>query len=254
MIRFCLAFWLLIASSPLVAVAPFVVYSCPKCGTHLMMKALKLMLGMEPLQWLDWELNATQEAVDRATRSGCYLIAHKWPTELLQNLERKGWKVVLQLRDPRDHLVSVQHWFRDGHRGPSPVRRMRDPEAQFDELITGARYGWRATERAIADPFHQVTSLPKGSYFIARFEDLVGEKGGGDREVQIHELARLAAFLEIELSRERLEEIADQLFGGTLTFRKGQIGEWRTHFLPHQVELFNERYRPLLLELGYELN
>lgn len=63
---------------------------------------------------------------------------------------------------------------------------------------------------------------------IVRFEDLVGEKGGGTREQQRHEIMRVVKFLNLEVSEDMLEEIQKSLFGMPgRTFRKGQAGGWR---------------------------
>lgn len=84
------------------------------------------------------------------------------------------------------------------------------------------------------------------------FENLVGEKGGGSREMQLDEIRRIAEHLEVELSPERLEEIADNLFGGTSTFMSGQIGTWRQYFGPEHVDLIKKSCGNTLIRLGYE--
>jgi hypothetical protein len=84
------------------------------------------------------------------------------------------------------------------------------------------------------------------------FEKLVGPQGGGSRAAQIDELRRLADHLGFRFSPDTLERIADQVFGGTNTFRKGVIGGWRDHFTPAHKAAFKDLAGPLLIELGYE--
>ena len=47
-------------------------------------------------------------------------------------------------------------------------------------------------------------------------------------------------------------KIRDSLFGGTFTFRKGKIGEWKTVYTDELKEMFKQNYGSLLIEMGYE--
>jgi hypothetical protein len=85
-----------------------------------------------------------------------------------------------------------------------------------------------------------------------RFEDLVGPQGGGSRDAQIDMLRRLARHLGASVGDEDLTRIADNLFGGTFTFRKGEIGSWRQNLsADHQLQ-FKRIAGNVLVEMGYE--
>ncbi len=84
-----------------------------------------------------------------------------------------------------------------------------------------------------------------------RFEDLVGEKGGGSRERQIRTLKNIAEYLEVPVSQEILGYVADNLFGGGGTFRKGQINGWKTQFNEKNKTLVHQVLGEELYELGY---
>lgn len=230
---------------------PFIVHSCPKCGTHLIMKLLRLLTGQDPILHAGWELYADREVVERAKREGKFVMAHNWPPELLEELVDEGYKVVFQTRDPRDQIVSIYYWFLTGHRGPYESRTIEDLEEQINEMITGERFGWMPTEKAIEIPYRAIASLPEEAWLMTKFEDLVGERGGGDPHLQIKAVIELAHFLEIELRPGDARAIASDLYGGTWTFRKGQIGEWKKHFLPYQVDLFDEYHGELMADLNY---
>jgi hypothetical protein len=89
--------------------------------------------------------------------------------------------------------------------------------------------------------------------FTIRFEDLIGSKGGGDDAKQIATVKAIAKHISVELSEERAQEIATNLFGITKnTFRKGQIGAWKEEFTPEHKKLFKQYGGELLIKLGYE--
>ena len=92
-----------------------------------------------------------------------------------------------------------------------------------------------------------------GSYpgsLTLRFEDMVGERGGGSEEAQIDSLRRLGGL--VEASNPDLVSIADSIFGGSSTFRKGRIGGWRDSFEDEHHELFDRIAGGDLIRWGYE--
>ena len=85
-----------------------------------------------------------------------------------------------------------------------------------------------------------------------RFESLVGPEGGGAREDQIREIINIGRHMGLKISEEKALAIAQELFGGTNTFRKGQIGAWKEEFSAEHKELFKKHAGQLLIDLGYE--
>ncbi len=85
-----------------------------------------------------------------------------------------------------------------------------------------------------------------------RFEDLVGPHGGGSERAQLDELQRLTDWLGFGLSGEQVAAIARATFSrDSLTFRKGEIGDWKNHFAPEHEAAFREVAPGLLERLGY---
>ena len=89
---------------------------------------------------------------------------------------------------------------------------------------------------------------------VIRFEDLIGQAGGGSKEKQVYEIQKIAQHLDINLSIEQATDIAYRLFGGTFTFREGQIGSWKKYFTPEIKQVFKNTPGglDLLIQLGYE--
>lgn len=87
---------------------------------------------------------------------------------------------------------------------------------------------------------------------VVRFENLVGEHGGGTDAKQRRAIIAIAKHLKLNPSSQTINRIQDNIFGSTPTFRRGQIGEWKTHFKPAHKQLFKEKFGELLIAFGYE--
>ncbi len=85
-----------------------------------------------------------------------------------------------------------------------------------------------------------------------RFEALVGKRGGGSDGHQMMEINRILNHLDITKNHAFLKPIGHYLFGHSMTFRKGHIGSWKTHFTEHHKTLFKNIGGQLLIDLGYE--
>lgn len=254
----------------------------PKSGTHLLSKALNEMgfrkifnvnrfLGQDA-QSLDDNLSmgvdspvAKSYSDVKQTMSGlaypCYCIGHlpysQAATTLLNELNFK--KIVL-VRDPRDVVISYYHYV-TGPDTSSPVKQyymnLENQDAQIMACITGVTTAQTENDGFLLDVATRVASVAKWSHepqaLLIRFEDMVGEQGGGDQIRQERTLNQLAQHLESNLSPLEISQIANRIFDrSSPTFRQGQIGAWRKYFKPQHIEVFKALTGSQLLELGYE--
>ena len=81
-----------------------------------------------------------------------------------------------------------------------------------------------------------------------RFEDLVGEEGGGSKLSQAAAIESWAKFLALDVPAE---ELAEGLFGGTSTFSKGRVDSWRDVFKEHHKRAFDREFGGVLEDYGY---
>ena len=175
---------------------------------------------------------------------------------------RKG---ILIIRDPRDVCVSgvgfrTNRWFSpEDYDGKIPIRLnklelQKWNQSNFDEKLMIII----ANEFPL--PYSQVNyeyelalkAMETGRFFLIKFEDLVGSKGGGSDKKQYKTIKALLKFLGLKRSEKRIKYAQKHLFGDSPTFRKGQIGAWKKHFKPEHIALFKERMNHTLLEWGYE--
>ena len=75
---------------------------------------------------------------------------------------------------------------------------------------------------------------------VVRFEDLVGYQGGGNDDIQRSTIVSILNFLGIEKKDDEIKEIQSFLFGGTLTFREGQINAWQSRIDAATLKLMKD--------------
>jgi hypothetical protein len=159
--------------------------------------------------------------------------------------------IVYGYRDPRAQIVSMVRFL------ASSEMVSRHPFAQvYRPILQGLGSMDRMLSFAISDaafPFREVYRQNRWMLFHPnvlklRFEDLVGEEGGGSRESQREAVENWARFLAVGVPPETLTE---NLFGATKTFRKGTVDSWRDVFKPHHLKQFEREFGDVLEDYGY---
>ncbi len=223
----------------------FFVTTLPKCGTHLLLKAIRLLNAKK--QVFIGKSNAKQ-IVDSIINNPSILFHGHWgyTIENVSLVELYGMKGIFIYRDPRDRVISHAYWVDTRPPGEAPHLK----KLNFHDRIT---YLIKTTNQYYAS-YMPWRKHPQ--FYSCRFEDLVGPMGGGILENQLKEIKNLAKYMDISLTDENSIKIAAHLFGNKQltkhTFRKGQIGSWKSHFTEEQKKLFKELAGQLLIDLGYE--
>lgn len=166
------------------------------------------------------------------------------------------------IRDPRAMLVSMAfmvHKSLDGKEVPV--------EEVLIDLIDGKqrRYIPWAVEIQTAHPLMWELGVVEfynlylpwmkvPNFYTVRFEDLIGEKGGGSKRLQIQTIQDIASHLKMNITSDEAEIISENIFGGTITFRDGQVNSWKKYFTDDIKENFKKvpGACQLLIDLGYE--
>lgn len=263
------------------APSPSMVNSLPKAGTHLVMKVMESLPGILPVR-LHLAAERAHLYPPRAGEPSILAgivtptaMSRTWVARTLARLPPGTWikghmpyshafsdllsaagvKMVLVLRDPRDVAVSSAAYLASQPRYPfwadfHPL----SAEDRILASITGlpARNG-RPALRNIRERLQSVLPWTREPFVrVSRFERLVGPSGGGSEKAQLQEIRDIAAHVGASLTEARARSIATGLFGGTETFRKGQIGGWREVFTERHVAAAKPLLDDLLVELGYE--
>ena len=250
----------------------YALFTIPKAGSHLLIKLLYLMCGSVP----NW--HTTPVKVAKLQAQGKYPYTHfVLSDELCEFYARSPQiKKIVGVRDLRDVCVSVVHQILKGAWPEFTGNKERQAWFQslsFDEqlmfvICQNYKQGgpFAKLQVAISQASSQAALFSKDPHLlICHYEDLVGPLGGGSEERQRKEVERVASFLGLTLSVDKIDKLVSLLYGNEInpfgrkqfsgyqsTFRKGQIGAWRGVFNEEHIKVFKERLGQALIDLGYE--
>lgn len=265
----------------------FLVNSLPKSGTHLLSKAITLLLGNHsnrlhisrytinqfPLPssnddrlvpiGIDSPFLISSETIQKyilniSKSHGIYATCHiPFCFETSDLIRNYKVKTLLILRDPRDIVISHAKYIKNkkDHFLHALYNTFTEEEC-IEKSITGFKRDDNSGSEillSISERIHSIKPWMEESYnYTTSFERLIGSRGGGSDEAQLQELRNINHHLGIHYRPKDLSYVATNLFGGTVTFRKGSIGNWRNCFSKNHKELFKDLCGQALIDLGYE--
>lgn len=243
--------------------------SMPKAGTHLLTRLLTLLDFREQGGSLDIGPNEGLQRVSpdhvqqaRNTlvnlRPGFCVSSHMYFfPEIARIIEELQIKTVTIIRDPRD--VSVSDGF---YIAKSPDHRLHSYYLKMseDERLMASIVGMDSHQLDGGPPSSDIGShyrnyldwAIKGVGLVVKFEDLVGHKGGGDDRPQMKTVTKIAGYLGLQLSKQKIADLCANLFWTKAkTFRRGQIGDWKKHFSSEHVTAFEGVIGNMMHDFGY---
>lgn len=254
----------------------FVVNSIPKCGTHLIMRCIYLMINKSVDESYDnirkESFTTLQERKYLAFLQGLKLGAsiHKTHDPYFPALEntflQAGMKWVFMIRDPRDALVSLVFYMdtmSGNKRDFMLINAQIYNKLSFDKKIESLMTGSCCTNylKKFYGDYIGWTRSPYG--LTIKFEDLIGPRGKGTLEKQMHTVNQIAYYLNINMSEAEVRAVAEYSniyqspnvqYAMGRSYLQGQIGNWREHFNESNKALFKKLFGKELIELGYESN
>lgn len=234
---------LILLCAPLCATDLFVICSCMKSGTIYLRDILATASGR---QFRCHSRNATENEFGYMHEG--YLGV------------RKDIKVVFLHRDPRDVLISYAHW---GPKQPGAGHWFRENLQAVRMMDLNQRILYLLNPKNPQELCHSLPDVPArikiaqanpDRYFVLTFEELVGTRGGGDNVKRFEALSKLRVFLNMDhITDADMVRIADNIWGRSGSFRRGQIGDWKNRFDEKLKTAFKQSfYKDFLVLLGYE--
>lgn len=225
-----------------------------KSGTHLLEKYLKLLLSTTDEQYEKINSSIERRYIGKGVGDkSLFLKFSHIATPGKNRLEVPDRsKMILLIRDPRDVLISAIHFIPTMPKGLKGVKNGPFIH-QWSKYTTEERITSLLTEKCLdqnlekflnknflkkeifppsmtnflTQGYRAIELFERPNTLVIRFEDLVGQQGGGCSQAQYQAMEEIALFIGKEFNEEVYEKISKDLFGATKTFRKGKIGSWK---------------------------
>jgi hypothetical protein len=232
--------------------------SIPKSGTHLLERLLYLLPGLSRQFARTFSCQKSAAFARRCARlkRGQFLVSHLfYHEEHMQTLRRHGIKPILLIRDPRDIVLSnVSYITRKNrkHRLHAHfVSQLKTDQERLHFCIRGSNHPPELPLSEVLEKFHSWMQTP--DVLVVRFEDLIGEAGGGSAAKQRQNIESILDFIGVQPDQKLKQSLMQKLFHrGSKTFNKGQINQWKTRFDEEDKRVFKEVAGDWLIKYGYE--
>lgn len=245
-----------------------------KSGTHLLYQILYAAPGlhkwddivavqalcglMNSVNHIRWKLgSASNASIIRSHLMYC--------DEVLSILSEFDVRLLFIYRDLRDVALSHARWVTQEER--IFLHDVYVQKETFDEQLMssimgvplGTPFASNASHPDIGTDFSRWQGWVTNSQTLAvKFEDLVGERGGGDEAKRLHLVEHIMDHLEISISTSEIKSrFASQVMNPeeSHTFQKGgkgTIGGWQKFFKESHKQAFKRVAGDILIDLGYE--
>jgi hypothetical protein len=190
-----------------------------------------------------------------------YILGHIPWTPLLNPIIRDlNYHHIFIIRDPRAVVFSSIPFVLDT--GKMPAKhflendfKLMSPTQRLDFILEGGYAVKAGVEiKSFAEVYRDMLAWrqEKNCLFI-RFEDLVGEEGGGSAEKQKGVMSKICSYLNISFDDNILAQLSHIYNPSARTFRIGKIDAWKSSMTPETIEKLNIYCQPLCEEAGYEM-
>lgn len=228
--------------------------------------------GMPLKSWYSSELINTElvrEAHQRTegssfmeTPPGICWVLHEFDIRKIDGAFLREWtetgnpRVIFNYRDPRDAILSMVNFLcgrtKEGLSAFNNLRAFSNillAKPSLEERLTYA-----LSDNSFpcqADDFSRMAwLLHHPNVCKISFEELVGPRGGGSAEAQIHATAKLMSFLN-DTSHSPEDVVASLFNRDSFSFFRGQAGAWREAFTAEHIQIAEARFSEVLPHYGY---
>ncbi len=189
---------------------------------------------------------------------GQYVIGHMpFSEDGKEVIENHVAKTITIIRDPRDMAISMIN-----HSRSRPLHHAHhylfSELSNESERLKAVLLGFKNQHGSLIGINQMYKSMlqwkNQNNNLTIKFEDLVGERGGGSLSKQVTSIRAIINHLELRdnISDDMVFDIAKNSFGTSGTFRKGKIGGWKSTFTSKDIELYKATIIDLLIDIGYE--
>lgn len=189
-----------------------------------------------------------------------YLLGHMgFHEQLPELLLRQQIRHIFIIRDPRAVLASLLEFILDTRGMPKPHFLeadfvLLDQEQRLELLLSG---GYAPSAGLMIKPFadifyNMLAWQDKPGCLLIKFEDLVGEQGGGNEQRQQQALKKIAEHLGQSFDMSLIRDDQNAIYSAeSRTFRQGSAYGWQKSLDGDSLERIQDYCRPLCRMAGY---
>jgi len=235
------------------------VNSHPKAGTNLIERLLintpRLRRKLGRMLML-WDVENIEAACNKlkSIKAGQFLSSHMvYDEKIFETMKQENIKGIMVIRDVRSKIISHFKYvtYMDvTHKTHNFFRSLNGDEERINAIIDGVPNIVASIDEEL-DRYSGWLNNPE--ILVIKFEDLVGEKGGGSKIKQQIALEKIISFLNIPISKEQILIIKSQIFSKNVrTFRSGKINQWDKYLNESQKNKIKTKAGQWLIDNGYE--
>jgi len=229
----------------------------PKAGTHLLERALcKHPRLYRQLRKTVDEHNLSARGLEHIIsrlRPGQLIFSHLFYTEERERLLREAdVRCMFMIRDLRDIILSEANYLTSNksHIYHDAFSGMESQHERILRSLEGCESVGLPSMAQLFDGFH---GWMQSCAHVIRFEDLIGQQGGGDDERQQQTLSDMFAFLDIPCDSQQSQKLASCIYSrASPTFHCGSAMQWPRFFDAETKKRFKELTGSAIVDYGYE--
>jgi hypothetical protein len=196
----------------------------------------------------------------KPVESKAYIVGHLSYSPLLSPLLTDlNYHHFFIIRDPRAVLPSLLSFILN----PQGIPKKHFLEADLKQMSSAQRLDFileggyapkaNATIKSFANVYREMLKWQQEPRcLMIRFEELVGEQGGGSNEKQQQVVKKMADYLKLPFNDTIVDNLNTLYNPASPTFRIGRVDSWKSSLKAETIKRLTTYCKPLCQEAGYE--
>ncbi len=187
---------------------------------------------------------------------GKFLMGHVPYSKIAEEVHQSTIDLSLTIvRDPRDMIFSMLRHVRERPQHHAFNYLYKTLKTDIQRFFAIAE-GYENPQGRMVGLEQMISSMLDwqvcSNNLCVRFEEIIGPSGGGTFISQQKVIEEILKFIDEDAPQNNLQNLADNTFGKSSTFRKGQSYGWKNVLSENDNKYFEEKYSSTLLRMGYE--
>jgi sulfotransferase 6B1 len=234
--------------------------SIPKSGTNLLEKVFYQMpvIRYSSYRTLRKHTHSKEQILKKISflKNGTYQMGHvDFDADIVKQLHLNNFRTILMIRDPRQIIIShykYVSYIDTNHPTYDYFKNLKDDNDRLLAVINGVD--------GVVESIDDVLSSYEGwvkdnKTLVVKFEDLIGEHGGGSDLRQNGVIKDICKHIDMDLTEFQIKQIANKIYDKkSPTFRAAKIDSWKEEFSIEQKAILKKCIGNWLIKYGYEEN